>query len=264
MNIFVRLGILILAIFQIPLLVTSATFSATSLKLQDAQTQSSEIQVEVGDIFGLNIMIDVGDKLVNGASVFLSYDATYLEVQDADEEEELYPFKTGTFLAGGVVLQNEQKESENTGVYHLNYTIGSLFDKVSGNGLLASLSFKVLAPIRSTMISIDYEEARVRKTQYSRVEPVAVEPFDLTLPATVSIRGIPRWDVNQDTVIDIADLVIVGRDFGSKPPINPATDVNEDGMVNIIDLVLIGKHFGEEYLPQGAGAPALKREKKQR
>jgi len=182
-----------------------------------------------------------------------------LEVQDADEDEELHPFKTGTFLVGGMVLKNEQKESENTRVYQLNYTIVSLFGEVKGTGLLASLSFKVLAPIRSTTISIDYEKDGIRKTVYSpKLEPGEVKPFDSIVSGIVSIRGIPSWDVNQDAIVDIADLVIVAKDFGSKPPTNPTADVNEDGIVNIIDLVLIGKHFGEEYVPEGAGAPAMK------
>jgi len=253
MRFFVKLGILILAIFQISLLITSATLGATSLKLQDAQTNNSEIKVKVGDIFDLDVMIDVGEKSVNGVSVFLSYDARYLEVQDADEGEEFHPFKTGTFLAGAV-LQNEQKEVENTGSCQLNYSIGSLFGGASGDGLLASLSFKVIAPIRSTAISIDYETDGIqkRKTVYSKEqEPGVVYPFDQIVRATVSISGIPRWDANRDAIVDILDLVIVGRDFGSNSPINPAADVNEDGLVDIIDLVLIGRHFGEEYVLEG-------------
>ncbi len=55
----------------------------------------------------------------------------------------------------------------------------------------------------------------------------------------------PRWDVNEDGVVDISDLVLVGRHFGKFPPKDPRADVNEDGYVDILDLVLIGKHFGE-------------------
>ena len=52
------------------------------------------------------------------------------------------------------------------------------------------------------------------------------------------------WDVNQDGVVDKADLVIIINNFGSK---NALADVNGDGIVNIIDLVLVSKHFGESY-----------------
>lgn len=55
------------------------------------------------------------------------------------------------------------------------------------------------------------------------------------------------WDINHDHMIDIYDLVLVGKHFGEriigKPKDNP--DVNGDGIVNIFDLVLVGSHFGE-------------------
>jgi formylglycine-generating enzyme required for sulfatase activity len=52
------------------------------------------------------------------------------------------------------------------------------------------------------------------------------------------------WDVNQDGVVDKADLDIISNNFGSK---NASADVNSDGIVNILDLVLVSKHFGEKY-----------------
>jgi formylglycine-generating enzyme required for sulfatase activity len=52
------------------------------------------------------------------------------------------------------------------------------------------------------------------------------------------------WDVNQDGVVDKADLDVISNNFGSK---NASADVNSDGIVNILDLVLVVKHFGEKY-----------------
>ncbi|AKB71751.1 hypothetical protein MSMAC_1861 [Methanosarcina mazei C16] len=56
----------------------------------------------------------------------------------------------------------------------------------------------------------------------------------------------PRWDVNEDGVVNILDITIVSQNNGailSKP--YPRYDVNQDGEVNIQDLTLIGQHFGE-------------------
>lgn len=57
------------------------------------------------------------------------------------------------------------------------------------------------------------------------------------------------WDVNRDQIINIYDLVLVGKHFGEQivgePGNNP--DVNDDGVVKIFDLVLVGSHFGENY-----------------
>ena len=55
------------------------------------------------------------------------------------------------------------------------------------------------------------------------------------------------WDVNGDNVVDLFDLVAVGREFGKTPPDDLAADINGDGTVNLFDLVLVGSHFGETF-----------------
>ena len=70
---------------------------------------------------------------------------------------------------------------------------------------------------------------------------VDVAPFLVENPLT----ELPRWDVNEDGVVDISDLVLVGRHFGESPPKDPRADVNEDGYVDILDLVLVVQHFGK-------------------
>ena len=62
---------------------------------------------------------------------------------------------------------------------------------------------------------------------------------------TVPPDTINPEDVNSDGVIDIADLVIVGMQFGQTPPENPAADVNRDGTVNVADLVQVSERLGE-------------------
>ena len=50
------------------------------------------------------------------------------------------------------------------------------------------------------------------------------------------------WDVNQDCVVNVLDLVIVSQNFGTD---NAVADVTGDGTVNVLDLVLVVQHFGE-------------------
>jgi WD40 repeat protein len=64
--------------------------------------------------------------------------------------------------------------------------------------------------------------------------------------APVEIINFPPWDVNQDGVVDIGDIVLVGQEFGQRNPSNSRIDVNNDGIVDIVDIVLIGQHFGEK------------------
>ena len=57
------------------------------------------------------------------------------------------------------------------------------------------------------------------------------------------------WDVNNDGVVDIRDLVLISSSFGEETPAHPKADVNMDGKVNILDLLLVAVHFGESSTP---------------
>jgi WD40 repeat protein len=53
-------------------------------------------------------------------------------------------------------------------------------------------------------------------------------------------------DVNSDGIVNILDLVIVGKSFG-KDVNNAKADVNKDGIVDVLDLNIVGQHLGEVY-----------------
>ena len=57
------------------------------------------------------------------------------------------------------------------------------------------------------------------------------------------------WDINDDGIVDIRDLVLVSNNFGEETPTHPKVDVNTDGNVNILDLLLVAAHFGESSTP---------------
>ena len=68
------------------------------------------------------------------------------------------------------------------------------------------------------------------------------------LPDVQEQTSIPQtlpWDINNDGVVDIQDLVLVSNSFGEKVPEHSKVDVNKDGHVNILDLMLVAAHFGE-------------------
>ena len=57
------------------------------------------------------------------------------------------------------------------------------------------------------------------------------------------------WDINNDGIVDIQDLILVSSNFGVETPTHPKVDVNKDGKVNIFDLLLVASHFGESSTP---------------
>ena len=57
------------------------------------------------------------------------------------------------------------------------------------------------------------------------------------------------WDINNDGIVNILDLVLISNSFGEETLTHPKVDINKDGKVNIIDLLLVASHFGESSNP---------------
>ena len=64
-------------------------------------------------------------------------------------------------------------------------------------------------------------------------------------------RNPPIWDVNNDKVVDIQDIVLVALAYGSKPGDSnwkPEADMApQQGKVDLFDLVTCASHYGERY-----------------
>ncbi len=64
---------------------------------------------------------------------------------------------------------------------------------------------------------------------------------------TVYINNVyPRYDVDENGIVDISDLVIIGQHFNdivSAP--YPRYDVNMDGVVDVLDITITAQYFGE-------------------
>ncbi|MBT5709977.1 hypothetical protein HOI71_02955, partial [Candidatus Poribacteria bacterium] len=88
--------------------------------------------------------------------------------------------------------------------------------------------------------------------------------FQLGEPGAVSQTP---WDINDDGVVNILDLVTVASVFGSTVSPGTPADVNGDGVISIIDLVTVSSHFGEQTgsasaaparAPEGAATAAVR------
>ena len=64
----------------------------------------------------------------------------------------------------------------------------------------------------------------------------------------VEAKLYPRWDINEDGVVDYKDLGILIAHYGEETnPPYPRWDINEDGVVDYKDLGILIAHYGEMY-----------------
>ena len=110
----------------------------------------------------------------------------------------------------------------------------------NGDGTLATLTFEVVA-VKASAVPLS-EVALVDPD--GELSHPQIENGEVTEPPQLV------GDVNDDGVVNIQDLVLVGANFG-KTGENQA-DVNGDGVVNIMDLVKVAGAFGNT-----AAAPAF-------
>ena len=82
---------------------------------------------------------------------------------------------------------------------------------------------------------------------WKKAMPIGQEyiPIPHTLP----------WDINNDGIVNIQDLILVSNSFGKETLEYPKADVNKDGHVDIIDLLLIAAHIGESCTASAPSTP---------
>ena len=104
-------------------------------------------------------------------------------------------------------------------------------------------------PIRVTATSTT---DRTKTAAVTTTTTIAAPPPPPEVPKTPEVPPIPPdtempptpWDVNDDGIVNIQDLVLVAGEFGQSGEALKG-DINGDGTVNVLDLVLVSSHFGE-------------------
>ena len=114
---------------------------------------------------------------------------------------------------------------------------------ISGTGTLLSVTFTAIAEGRTTV--------KLRNFQAGTRTGQTVTAFAPEISIQVGGGAVsrPTWDVNEDGVTDLGDLLLVTTALGQKPPKNPRTDVNGDGVVDGKDAALVAEHLGEGEAP---------------
>ena len=63
------------------------------------------------------------------------------------------------------------------------------------------------------------------------------------------------WDINNDGIVDMQDLILVSNSFDEETLEYPKADVNNDGNIDIIDLLIIAAHLGESCTASAPSTP---------
>ena len=162
----------------------------------------------VGKQFEININI-AGGQDVRGYKITIDYDSESLQyVSHANGD-----YFSDDVFEGPTVSQPGQ-------VSFINI---STADAGSGDGTLATITFKVISRSASTIsLSVMLSNSDGNRLPYIVISGKVVEP---------------PWDVNGDGSVDILDLSFVAARFGQED--QTVADVNDDSVVDIKDLVVV-------------------------
>ena len=100
---------------------------------------------------------------------------------------------------------------------------------------------------QSYTLQFIWNTASVRCLNYT-LTAVATIPTGSNTLSGVTITARLLGDVNGDGRVDMKDIAMVARSFGSTPASpnwNPAADLNGDGTVNMKDIAIVARNFGQ-------------------
>ena len=186
-----------------------------------------ESSIHVGDTFTLDIRAEHFYDLA-GWQFDVAFDPTVLEAIEVSEGDFLKSEGATTFFQKGTI-------DNAAGKITTLRSVDLSGDGVTGTGTLVSLTFAAKTSGETQLGLRNFNFGS------NTGEPIAVEPFD----AFITIAGqITLGDINRDGQVNILDMILVARYFGSSATANPQVDLNRDGTINIQDLIIVAQHLG--------------------
>jgi hypothetical protein len=179
--------------------------------------------IAIGQQFILNVVC-VPTENVKGYEFGFSFDPTVIRVDSVEEGDffEEYP----TFFNPGTIYNN-------------NGTVESIYGLILGQGNTSTSGN--LVSIHCTSLKLDVCQLNlldVGLVNYSQYINITV--------TNTTLHVAYDYDINQDGVIDIQDILQVALHYGEKgTPGWLRVDIDENGVVNIRDLLVVSMHYGE-------------------
>ncbi|WP_406661237.1 right-handed parallel beta-helix repeat-containing protein [Methanolobus sp. ZRKC3] len=138
-------------------------------------------------------------------------------------------------------------EPSNGAEFEEGSTIGVSVAASDADGQSLSYTIKVNGNIVSNSADYIWSTDYFSAGTYTITAVVSDGMGDVSSTHTITITDLhPRWDVNEDGLVNVLDLTMIAQNYGSTYTSNlPRWDVNQDGIVNVLDLSLLASHFGE-------------------
>lgn len=191
----------------------------------------------IGETFTVNVSIaDVWNEGVQNYEFKLYYNNSVLEAVKAwiPEGHFMTPIdSTKIFIVDPGTIHKEE------GYVSFALTLLVPEPNKKGSGVLATITFNATALGSSILAIRDDIFFAGLCNQFRR-------SFDYDVIDGKVVVSDP--DVNDDGIVNIFDLAMVGEAFGSypgHPRWNPIADMDQDNVVNIIDAGIIAKNFGK-------------------
>lgn len=161
---------------------------AAKLELRQAGTPATEITVDVGDEFSVELWMDAESRPISGAAVFLSIDEELFELVGSQRAGYL-PFTPGPFLGNGEIYRNSLLAEDDPAAAASGLQVDYSVVRASGQGTgnLATFRLRAKAPTPHSVIRID--ESGARETRYFTPDG-AHQAFQYIAPLQIRVRGI--------------------------------------------------------------------------
>jgi hypothetical protein len=228
-------GIMVESAASYPQLNITATAKAYQTNMWQASTiiylSPSEANVRVGETYTVNVTIANVTNLYTW-QIQLSFDPTVLNCTNARYTEN-HVFAGKEIVAVNPVINNTE------GYVLYGCCLLGNEETFNGNGTLCQIQFTAMSSGKSALGFSGPEDTFLLDFGLNEV------PYG-TRDGCVTVEEGLHCDLNNDRKVDIADLSLAAKAFGSYstyPRWNPTADINGDGTVNIVDLVLIVKRF---------------------
>jgi len=244
------------------------TFDATLLQVKDADDEAGNgIQVSPGDLLGAGFQgenaadnaagtVRFGASLVNPAPA-INGGGGLLEITFVTQGAGVAPVSlTEAILSdtdGQTILANRDPETVDITIVDTGVFRGRVFlqgrSTYAGGVVWAGSSSAGTAADGSFSLTAAGGASYTVRTEMPRYLDAEKRGLLLAMAQTVGLATVtlPGGDANDDGVINILDLAIIGSAFGSAPAggkWDARADINDDGLVNVLDLSITGGNFG--------------------